>query len=197
MEVVSEESLLLLGAITIVLFIFITMVYPWMIGILAGECWRNARFTELGGLLRDMDNMNSGQTITYSITLGECVDKLILVHRDELRGVVKDYDKLECPSNALSMAVLEPDVKWYEIIKQQIVDPDCREIPCKSGQCLIGKDNTVTLEGPEKKETSKEYCLEVKKVSNTYYINTLASSGCDDYEGGGGSGGGGGASGEF
>ena len=162
--IVSQHTLLLTFGIVLVLALFFFVIWPWIQGMIQGQCWSNARQT-LTGISTEMRNLNNGESTEISVTLGDCAKDLVIARSSDISG--KDY---KCDASISSFIGARPSLKFLEFFKKLTTDPICVQVPCGSGYTCNIVGESLELKGPGNKESSKSYCISIEKESSSSYI---------------------------
>ena len=169
MPVTLENATLLIGSLVIVLFLFVGLLYPSMVETIQGECWRQVKINAIEDIESAMNRVTGEYPQKVKIRLGECVEKFIITHRDNFQEVTRGLkEDVVCLPGLSSVIVVTPNLKWYQFIKKQTVDPICQKIPCSKSNCFIVGD-PLDLDGPGKNEEPKEYCVQIIYDSPSSY----------------------------
>lgn len=172
MTVTTEETLAFAGGITIALFLFVMLIYPWLVGIVQGQCWKNV-VVKIPEIISTMDNLVTEDSKTIRLTLGECVEEFIIANSEQLpMGTLTDY---KCELGLPSFIAVKPNIKWFQVLKQVTVEAVCRKILCGESECHIQNVNEVILLGPGEKESSVTYNLKITKElqSDSYAVFSI------------------------
>ena len=202
-----SPMILYIAGFVFVLFLFSTMIYPATLTIIQGECWGVGIQTTLKTIKSEFDALTpGGQEKKITVNLGDCVEYIAFVGKDNLERFYLDYfleseaeGVFKCPKD-FSVYIIaipffeesESGMAFWEwpkdkvkeevekIFKQKFrkINPFCDILDsCKD--CYYNDDiEKRVMMGSGKDGNVKTYCITMKKISTKNYDISVEPGGC-------------------